>query len=867
MPNHTILILDDDPGILDLYRKIFSGSRDEELDILGKAEGFVSPVECLTYADPLAFLEFCRSELSEGRRYPLCVIDMRMPMLNGLETARRLREIDEEIGIVICTAFSDTGARELRSRISGNVFFIRKPFVPDEFHLLVHSLVNQWNSQASLALARREIAMQLENHRLVLEATKVGGWQWDLAADRITFGDRWAEISGRVFQEGEAVGFGAWREICHPEDLARVELELARTFNRECLYYDTECRIRHQDGHWVWVRGRGKVVAWSPDGKPLLMYGTMVDVTERVNREARAARQIRRVMLQNHLLSEIHLSPMLAEGDVAGLCRYVVRRLGESDYGGRTCFWLSDQADPPTFQPVLSDCGASPVAAACPEAEAVLAHLETEKVRILPWKLDQGHGARLDATIRNRGKVVGWLRFERGDPEYAWEQDEIDFACQLADQIGIALVNGERQRAAAEETAAAEERRKELLRINGELEAAIALSNEMARRANDANRAKSDFLANMCHEIRTPINGVLGMSTLLMETPMTREQEECAEMVHTSARALLSLINDILDFSKIEAGLLEIERIAFSLSDLVRDVRMIFRLSAEEKGIGFSVRCAEGVPDILMGDPGRLRQILINLVGNAIKFTARGSVSLEVGLERLENQRATLRFSVTDTGIGIPKDKHDLIFASFTQVDTSTARMFGGTGLGLAISKQLVSKMGGSIGLSSTPGKGSVFWFTVELDLSSETVPDIGGSASMGFRSDFKAAGAKVLVVEDNAVNQKVARGFLRHFGLEVDIAGNGWEAVEMAAINQYSLIFMDVQMPGLNGYDTTREIRQIRANLGLPRVPIVAMTANAMAHDREICLQAGMDDYIPKPFSPESLGDQLRRWLRPGGF
>jgi CheY-like chemotaxis protein len=400
------------------------------------------------------------------------------------------------------------------------------------------------------------------------------------------------------------------------------------------------------------------------------------------------------------------------------------------------------------------------------------------------------------------------------------------------------------------------------MEINTELEAAIALANEMARQANQANQAKSDFLANMCHEIRTPINGVLGMTTLLMATPMTREQQECAEMVHTSARALLSLINDILDFSKIEAGLLEIEHIGFSLSELVRDVRLLFRLSAEEKGIWFTVRSDERAPDSLLGDPGRLRQVLINLVGNAIKFTTAGSVSVAVDLDRLENQRAVLRFTVTDTGIGIPKDKHDMIFASFTQVDTSTSRTFGGTGLGLAISKQLVSKMGGEIGLSSTLGKGSVFWFTVDLAVSSDPVPDAGIRSAGGFGSDFKASGARVLVVEDNAINQKVARGFLRHFGLEVDIAGNGWEAVEMAATTPYALIFMDVQMPGMNGYDATREIRKIRDDLGLPRVPIIAMTANAMAHDRDLCLQAGMDDYIPKPFSPETLAAQLRCWL-----
>jgi PAS domain S-box-containing protein len=862
MPNQTILILDDDPGILELYRKIFGGTREEEFDILGTAVESVSPIKCLTYSDPHALLEFYRGEVAARRHYPLCVIDMRMPMLNGLETARLLRAIDANIDIVICTAFSDTSATELQARIPGNVFFIRKPFVPDEFHLLVHSLVNQWNAHVSLAMARQEIAMQLEYHQLVLEATKVGAWRWDLQADRIAFSERWAEISGRTLPELEPASLRTWLDRCHPDDQARVEADLARALGNRSFHYDTDCRIRHQDGGWIWVRGRGKVVSWSPDGQPLLMYGTMVDVTERVNREARAARQIERGMLQHRLLSEIHVSPLLADGDVPGLCRQIVGQLEQAAYGGKACFRMADPGEPREELPESVVCGRELAAFGEPAASLPFPPVKAEKVRISPGLPGRSPGAVLDATIRSRGKVIGWLRFEREEPDYAWEQDEIDFACQLADQIGIAAVNGERRRAAAEEAVAAERRRSELMEINAGLEAAIGFANRMARQATEANQAKSDFLANMCHEIRTPINGVLGMTTLLMDTPMTPEQAEYATVVNTSARALLSLINDILDFSKIEAGLLEIDQTAFCLSEIIRDVQSIFRLSAEEKGIEFSVHRNERAPEHLLGDPGRLRQILINLVGNAIKFTPQGSVSLAVDIERAGDGRAVLRFTVTDTGIGIPKEKHDMIFASFTQVDASTTRMFGGTGLGLAISKQLVAKMGGEIGLSSVLGEGSVFWFTVDLAIRATPIPEAGERASAGVRSYRAAPGARVLLVEDNAVNQMVACGFLRRFGLEVDIAANGRDAVKMAVATAYAMIFMDVQMREMNGYDTTREIQKSWAERGCPRAPIVAMTANAMAHDRDLCLQAGMDDYLSKPFSPEALEAQLRRWL-----
>ncbi len=385
-------------------------------------------------------------------------------------------------------------------------------------------------------------------------------------------------------------------------------------------------------------------------------------------------------------------------------------------------------------------------------------------------------------------------------------------------------------------------------------------SAQTTRKAQEAAQSKGNFLAMMSHEIRTPLNGILGMTAVLLARELDSAERDCVEIIRSSGEALLSIVDDVLDFSKIEAGRLDLECAPFEVAAAVHQAIQIVHGAAARKGIRIGAEFDPALPSMVRGDICRLRQILLNLLSNAIKFTENGDIQLKVELASFSQSEYELRFCVADEGIGITEEQQARLFQPFSQAEPSTKRKFGGTGLGLAICKRLVEIMGGTIDVTSQPGQGSSFSFTIRTFAAVHPVPMVPSPCPSPAVHHQPVIDARVLLVEDNAVNQKVALHMLKNLGLQPDIACNGEEALQRIAARDYDLVLMDCIMPEMDGFEATRRIRA--AGDHGAQVPIIAMTANAFVEDRKACLSAGMTDYLSKPVRQAELSRKLEFWL-----
>ena len=700
---------------------------------------------------------------------------------------------------------------------------------------------------AALELAARqqaEAALRASEERwqFAIEGSGHGVFDWDLRQQQVVYSHRWKSMLGYADHE---VGVSAdeFFSRLHPDDQARVALAIERHANHPEVPYEVEARLRHAAGTWQWILARGMIVERDHTGRPLRFLGTHQDIGAR---KAAEARERSRAGVLTRIVSGASLDEVLiavvgaVEAENPEMSCSILRLDRErgrlvSPVGPRLPEVYHRAVDGLEIGPDIGSCGT----AAFTGERVIAVDLYTDP----RWERFRGlvdlAGVRScwsQPVLSTHGEVLGTFAVYHRVPHAPSEAD-IETITSAANLVAIAIERSE-------------------------AELALRTAKDAAEAAS---RAKSDFLATMSHEIRTPMNGVLGFTALLLDTELTAEQRQFTRTIQTSGEALLSLINDILDFSKIEAGKLELEHVPFDVGELCREVATLLSPKADEKGLTLLLELPAQLPH-LVGDSARVRRVLLNLAGNALKFTTRGRVTI-----RAQLMGADLEVAVEDTGIGIASHKVPLLFNEFTQADASTTREFGGTGLGLAICKRTVELMRGSIGLESTLGLGSTFWFRLPLAPAESPSEDVSAPRTRSTvpgrpRESLPVAPGSerplhVLLAEDNATNQLLAVRMLEKLGCRVEVAKNGREAVAACRRQAYDLVLMDCQMPELNGYEATQMIREDAVG---GSVPIVALTANAVSGERERCLRVGMDDFLSKPFKPAELRRVLARWGSP---
>ncbi|MFZ4536030.1 PAS domain S-box protein [Propionivibrio sp.] len=656
-----------------------------------------------------------------------------------------------------------------------------------------------------------EMALRESEHNLRTLADSSMTLIWAATTDRSRYyiNKGWLEFTGRTLEQ--ELGNG-WAEGVHPDDFERYNETYGRNFD-ERKAFSIDYRLRHQDGEYRWIRDNG-TTRYDSTGQFIGYIGHCLDITDRVDAE----NQLRK------LSRAVEQSPeSIVITDKDSVIEYVNPACVISS--GYSAEELLGQ------NPSIFNSGLTP----------------------------RGVFDELWATLVQGKSWAGEFCNRQKNGEIFYEYVRItpirDAGGEITSYVAVKEDVSEKRRISEE----LDHYRQHLEDLVQERTTALSIAKEAAEAAN---RAKSTFLANMSHELRTPMNAIMGMTNLALRRATDPRQTDQLTKVTLASQHLLGVINDILDLSKIEAERLSLEQISFKLGSVLENLGSLIGHKVTEKGLKLLI---DVTPELanqpLQGDPLRLGQILLNLAGNAIKFTAQGFITIRVLLAEAHPAHVFLRFEVRDTGIGISSEDQKRLFTAFEQGDGSMTRHYGGTGLGLAISKRLVQMMDGSIGVESQPGTGSVFWFTARFDKGTHVEEQAHGlnvrSAEEHLKTHF--SGTRILLVEDEPINQEVSRWLLEETGLTVDLAEDGVEALEMAEHIDYDLILMDIQMPRLNGIEATQAIRAIP---GRQNTPILAMTANAFDEDRQRCIDAGMNDHIGKPVDPDKLFETLLKWL-----
>jgi|GEM_PF-5902582 len=785
----------------------------------------------------------------------------------------------------------------------------------------------------NLSQSRQTLNKERERLHDILWGTDAGTWEWNISNGETIFNHRWAEIIGYTLEELQPTSIETWIQLTHPDDLQASQKVLNRVLNRADEHYEAEIRMRHKRGHWVWVMDRGKVTKWGEKGEALYMSGTHTEISIRKKTElALTASEAKIRLILNTINQGIYVVNL--QGYIISVNHAACKLLGFTEKE------LLGKVDHFMFHHTHQD-GSPYEREHCP----ILRALQTQ----------------CESRINN---------------EVFWHRNGQSFPVEYS--VNPLFADQEYQGSVIVFTDISERK---------QYEASLHDALELAH-AN--TQAKSEFLANMSHEIRTPMNGVIGMVNLMLDEELPDVQLQRARIIKQSAESLLYIINDILDFSKIESGKLNIETIPFDLSKLLHQAAHTLSLRVEEKGLEFICLLSPLAHHLYLGDPNRLQQVLYNLVGNAVKFTESGHISVDCTLQPDTEDSVLARFEVADTGVGLKIADKEKLFDRFTQEDASTTRQYGGTGLGLAISKQLLELMGGTIGVESEYGKGACFWFQLPLKLAKK-VPEKPPVAELENKqllliednplqqqclagifdycclryhmvADYPAAlawieacehaidyliieqriyaqlqtaqkrqlraqkkigdiylfafpeqingqnesdrkgianfiykpayvdeviatllkrnhiplnehllqenqqnlslDAHILIVDDNPTNQLVAHSLLSQWGIKTTLAADGQQALNQIAEQPFDLVLMDCQMPLLDGYEATRLLRDPGTSHYHPELPILAMTANAMAGDKQKSVMAGMNDHISKPIEKKDLLDKLLRWL-----